>query len=427
MAIVPRKVVNKKRDDGTKSGKAGTVYDVNIKYKDENGDYLTYGKRGFLTKPEAQEHENEMRKKLLHVGYEPVKAAETKQTLKQYLDSWIVTHGNANLRPSTLAGYKSHIKNHIVPYLGNVPLNRVTPKMIDEMLAKLNERKLSQSTLRYTQRILSVAFEAARKYGYIQGNPARDILTKIGRDGKTPDPYTIEQMQWLMSKCMGTEWEMLIVLSGMYGLRRNEALGLRWTNIDFENRVFSIVEQLPFKVPPKTTIIEEFAPTKSNDRVLPITDTTLPYFEKYFELQQKRKELTELSGKPYYENQLVISQADGSPVRADRLSANFGQLLRHLNMPHIRFHDLRHSAATNMHELTGDFYTVGQVLGHSLKGIGISLGISTNMADVTARYVDVRNSRKLAVLDAYHNALHPNREIQSRNEKAKDEREERTR
>ena len=60
-----------------------------------------------------------------------------------------------------------------------------------------------------------------------------------------------------------------------------------------------------------------------------------------------------------------------------------------------------------MHELTGDFYTVGEILGHTLKGIGMSLGISTNMADVTARYVDVRLDRKATVLDAYHNAMFP--------------------
>ena len=81
-------------------------------------------------------------------------------------------------------------------------------------------------------------------------------------------------------------------------------------------------------------------------------------------------------------------------------------MLRHLEMPHIRFHDLRHSAATNMHQLTGDFYTVGEILGHTLKGIGISLGISTNLEAVTAQYVDVRLDRKRTVLDAYHNDLH---------------------
>lgn len=73
----------------------------------------------------------------------------------------------------------------------------------------------------------------------------------------------------------------------------------------------------------------------------------------------------------------------------------------------FRLHELRHSAATNMHELTGDFYTVGEILGHTLKGIGLSLGISTNMADVTARYVDVRLDRKKTVLESYHNAMFP--------------------
>ena len=71
----------------------------------------------------------------------------------------------------------------------------------------------------------------------------------------------------------------------------------------------------------------------------------------------------------------------------------------------MRFHDLRHSAATNMHQLTGDFYTVGMILGHSLKGIGIQLGISNNLESVTAQYVDVRLDRKQVVLDTYHRAV----------------------
>ena len=76
-------------------------------------------------------------------------------------------------------------------------------------------------------------------------------------------------------------------------------------------------------------------------------------------------------------------------------------------MPHIRFHDLRHTAATNMHQLTGDFYTVGKILGHSLKGIGLQLGISTNMEATTAQYVDVRLDRIKIVLQAYHDAIFP--------------------
>lgn len=97
--------------------------------------------------------------------------------------------------------------------------------MLDNLFQKLFDEGLSQSTARYVQRILSVALEAARKYRYIETNPARDIITKFGKQGKTPDPYTVEEMQQIMGNCIGTEWEMIIVLSGMYGLRRNEILG----------------------------------------------------------------------------------------------------------------------------------------------------------------------------------------------------------
>jgi integrase len=65
-----------------------------------------------------------------------------------------------------------------------------------------------------------------------------------------------------------------------------------------------------------------------------------------------------------------------------------------------------------MHQLAGDFYTVGEILGHTLKGIRMSLGISTNLEAVTARYVDVRIERKKIVLDTYHKALHPKGERQ---------------
>lgn len=140
--------------------------------------------------------------------------------------------------------------------------------------------------------------------------------------------------------------EMIFVLSGLYGLRRNEVLGLRWSNVDLRNKRFAVVEQLPFKVPPGTTEITEMAPTKSQDRILPITDVTLPFFVRQQQLQQKQRELAELSGQPYYDNHLVVAKADGSPARADRVTNSFGQFLRHQNMPHIRFHDLRHSAAT---------------------------------------------------------------------------------
>ena len=73
-----------------------------------------------------------------------------------------------------------------------------------------------------------------------------------------------------------------------------------------------------------------------------------------------------------------------------------------------------------MHQLTGDFYTVGEILGHTLKGIGMSLGISTNLEAVTAQYVDVRLERKKAVLETYHKALHPQKAVPEKDAASKD-------
>ncbi|MDD3229302.1 MAG: site-specific integrase, partial [Oscillospiraceae bacterium] len=328
----------------------------------------------------------------------------------EYLEDWVEAHGKANLRPSTFAGYKSHIKNHILPFIGHVQLNQLSPAMIDNMFQQLFDKGLSNSTVRYSQRILSVSLEAARKYRYIETNPARDIITKFGKQGKTPDPYTIEQMQQFMSKIIGTEWEMPVILAGMYGLRISEILGLRTDNIHLDKMQFAVVEQLPFKLPPGTKLVQEMAPTKSNDRILPITEKSLPYFLRRFELIEEQKSLVLAGGGEYYDNRLFVAKPDGSPHRRDRMSANFGQLIRHLEMPHIRFHDLRHTAATNMHQLTGDFYTVGEILGHTLKGIGISLGISSSLEAVTAQYVDVRLDRKKTVLGIYHDSLQPKKD-----------------
>lgn len=409
MSVASRQVQNKRDASGVLTGRAGTVYDVRIKYKAPEGEKV-YTKKGFPTKKAAEQHEAEMKTKLSNPTYTPIAASHGKMAVQEYLDTWVEQHGKANLRPSTFASYKGYIKNHINPNLGHIQLRELTPAMLDGLFQKMFDKGLSQSSVRYAQRIMSVAFEGARKYHYIETNPARDILTKFGKQGKTPDPYTVAQMQQLMGLVAGKEWEMPIMLGGLYGLRMSEILGLRWNNVDMEKGVFSVIEQLPFKVPAGTTTITEMASVKSEERTLPITDVARPFFERQMATQERQKEMAALCGREYYNNDLVVAKPDGAPFRRDRVSSDFGQMLRRQELPHIRFHDLRHSAATNMHQLTGDFYTVGMILGHSLKGVGIQLGISTNLEAVTAQYIDVRLDQKKIVLDAYHNALHPGAE-----------------
>ncbi len=329
-------------------------------------------------------HEAEMKAKLTNSAYTPPSAAQRKQTVQDYMTEWLERHGTANLRPSTRSSYQSFMKNHIFPHIGGVPLGQLSPAMLDDLYRQLSGEGLSPSSVRYAHRILGVSLEHARKYHYIETNPARDTITRFGKQGKTPEPYTVEQMRMLLNHVRGTWWEPVILLGGLYGLRMSEILGLRWRNVDLENGRFRVIEQLPYQMPPGTTELTEMAPVKSGLRTLPITDSIHPYFQNQLAIQAEHRRQASATGEPYYENDLVIPKPNGAPRRRECVSSDFGDLLRRLNMPHIRFHDLRHSAATNMHQLTGDFFTVSQILGHSLKGAGIQLGISSSLDTVTA-------------------------------------------
>lgn len=125
MAIAERQVRNKRNNAGELTGRPGVVYDVNVKYK-SNGVYRTYTKKGFATKRDASQHEAAMRQKLVNPSYTPLSAAQRKVSVREYLTEWIERHGNTNLRPSTKASYESYIRNHIVPYIGDVPLSQVS-------------------------------------------------------------------------------------------------------------------------------------------------------------------------------------------------------------------------------------------------------------------------------------------------------------
>jgi len=296
MAVTARQVKNKRDSDGVLTGRAGTVYDIDIKYKTPDG-YKHYTKKGFTTKKDAQQHEAEMKMKLSNPAYSPTQNAQGRMAVKDYMPDWLEKYGKVNLRPSTYESYKSIINIHINPNIGHVQLREITPAMLDDIFKKMYDKGLSQTTVRNVHRVLSVSLEGARKYRYIEHNPARDVLTKFGQQGKTPDPYTVQQMQQLMGHVSGTEWELPVMLGGMYGLRMSEILGLRWQNVDMEKRTFAVVEQLPFRLPAGTTIVEQMAAVKgkgadnAGERVLPITEATRPYFERHIELQIRQREL----------------------------------------------------------------------------------------------------------------------------------------
>ena len=403
MAIYERSIQNKKDKNGVSTNREGKVYDVNLKYRSEYGYWKTYAKRGFKTKREALDHEAQMRLKLAKPDYSADLAKKGKDKLSDYLEDWLAEYCYHNVRPNTYAGYFRNIKNHINPNIGQVPLNAVSGPILDKLYRQLLNEGYAPNTVKYIHRTMSVAMEHAMKYGYIESNPAKKTLTKFSGEVDIPQPYSVEQIRFLLDNVKDAQWRFIIVMGGLYGLRRNEVLGLKWENVDLVNNQFAIVEQRAgFQAMRRSDKDTADLKEKFSRRVLPITDESKEYF---LAVQQYRQENIDRLKEFYDDRGFILTRPNGLPLDETHISRQFNLIVSSFEMPHQRFHDLRHAAATNMHQLTGDFFTIGEILGHSLKGIGNTLGFVGGLEAVTERYVDVRLERKRYVLETYHKAV----------------------
>lgn len=409
MAVRERKVKNKRNSQGILTGRPGIVYDVNVKVY-ENGKQKSIAKRGFATRREAELYEAQIKLELqtgsaAMVGYGP----ESKQKLKEYLPKWYESYHH-NLAKSTRYSYWSGINIHLIPMLGEVSLNKLTPQMIDDMIAQLREKGLAENSVRYCHRILSSALSSAVKYGYIPNNPAKNIMTRFSKNaGRKYEKYTVEQVQQLLAFVHGNVLETVVLLAVLFGLRLSEALGLRWRDVDLTHRQITLRGQIPCDLPKDAKIVPHLEPLKDRDegetRSFPITEEAMPIFLRLKQEQADQRRLCKLGGVKYYDNDLVVCKPDGSPYLQKRISAKFNGFMRSTGMPKIRFHDLRGTAGTNMYNLTGDFYAVSQILGHSVDDFSQQMGVNLKINTVTTRYVQVQEQRKLSVLTAYHQAV----------------------
>ena len=149
-----------------------------------------------------------------------------------------------------------------------------------------------------------------------------------------------------------------IILGMFYGLRRSEVLGLRWRDIDFHKNTIQIRNTV---VKMKTVIEKEQTKSRSSKRILYIIPDTRDYFISLKEEQQKNQELF---GNSYIENDHVCTWPDGRSFYPDYISQKFSKILKANDLPHIRFHELRHTAGSLLLEQGLSAKQIQEYLGH---------------------------------------------------------------
>ncbi len=353
------------------------------------------GKRRIVTlsmkgKREAAEKELRRRLRMLDTGEH---VDPTRMTVGQWLKTWLETV-RAEISPKSHERYTEIVENFLVPTLGNLPVAKISPVDIQKAYngwatGGRRDRKLgglSPRTRRHIHRILRSALSRAVEQQVIARNPAdvfRKRLPKVER--REFLTLSTEQSVRLLDaiKHTRTYWPALIALTT--GMRRGEVLGLRWRNVDLDCATMRVIESLE-----QTKQGLRFkAPKTEKARAI-----TLPAFVVAELRRLKKEQAAELEqfGVRQDGQTLVCGQVDGRPLQPRSLTHEFSRLVaRVVDLPRVRFHDLRHSHATQM-LLAGVHPKVAQErLGHST--------ITTTL-DLYSHVTDTMQSDAAARLDA---------------------------
>lgn len=291
-----------------------------------------------------------------------------KMTVAQYLNQWLDTYVEPNLSATTSQGYKSIVRHHLIPGLGNTLLQRLEPSHIAKFYSDALESGLSNKTVLNTHRLLSRALNQAVKMQIIVRNPAQAVEPPRYRP-KEMSLITDKQMDAFMEEIEGSPFREAFLLSIYTGLRRGELLGLRWRDINLEFATITVNQSL-VRVAGKGFIIKE-PKTASSRRSIAIT----PFVCNMLRAAKGKRsqELNSLGGH-ISENDLIFCRLDdGRPFEPSSMSHAFKRIMRKTNCEGIRLHDLRHYHASWLLREGVNIKVIQQRLGHS--NIGTTLNI----------------------------------------------------
>jgi len=244
----------------------------------------------------------------------------------------------------TFQGYAAVTRVHITPYFSDsgVTLAGINRNLLQAYVdEKSNGGRtdgsggLSPASIRHHRNVLNQSLKLAVRNGLLPSNPCEGLrLPKMVRPEFSF--YNAEQLQTLLTAIRDEPLYPMVKVTAVYGLRRSELLGLKWDSIDFNANTLSIRHTV---VQQKITVRKDKTKNAASRRSFPL----VPDVRKLLlDLREREKENRRLFGKAYIDSDYIFKWDDGQLYEPHYVSAKFSKLLAQYNLPHIRFHELRH-------------------------------------------------------------------------------------
>jgi len=316
----------------------------------------------FDTYAEAVQWKNDTIAERNKTGYRPPK----KQTVKEYLDYWLRTHVQVNLRPSTLRSYKQLIELHVLPTLGEEKLADLTPHQLQAWVADLALKEsgqpqggtLSPRTVAYIRSILHAALAEAVRLNVLPVNPL-DRVRPPKQKPKRVQSFTLQQVRTLEPVLEGHRIGSLFTFLWQTGLRIGEAMALTWHDVDLQAGTLTVERNL---VEVGGDLIEGVPKTAAGTREIALAPQTVELLRAHKERQDVERLLVD--DKTWNPEGYVWCSVDGEPITRSYADHVWRRLRDKAGLPKYGLHALRHTAASLQLQAGVGIPEIAASLGH---------------------------------------------------------------
>ena len=297
-----------------------------------------------------------------------------RRTVTEWLRYWLEEVDPKNVKETTLAMHEMHVEKNIIPEIGHVSLQKLGVVHVRTMIEHWEKRDMGTRSIQIARNVLSAALRDAMKREYIYRNVARLVDVPKG-DPRPRRVWTSEEVRIFLTYARNYRYCELFLLMFTYGLRRGEACGLLWKNIDFDANTIYIRQQL--------TVVRgvmQLGTLKTPESRRDLTLT--PALKEALQAEYERR------GCPS-ESEFVFVTQVGTPVYTRSLLRTFKYHAAMAGLKPITLHEIRHTVATLLKEAGVPMKEIQTILGHS--------SIMTTM-DIYAHSTTTEQSKAITAL-----------------------------